>query len=206
MKEKKKRIFVKTILCLIYSVIMAILFICSFRLYQEKEEIRPITEIDNIEEYTYITIDKMSEKFAFSEETNLGFHFVKENENYYVIAINENEISTYQSIIDYTYEKTTKEPDTIRAFGYLVQMKDYNKQLAIDNMNQFVKEEIKEEDYEKVFSNFYLDTTREKQEEFNIILFGSVFLLFLVVVLLILTIIDKDKIVDTIVEEEKEET
>lgn len=200
MKEKKKRIIVKTILCLIYTLILAILFICSFRLYKEKEEIRSIKEIDNIEEYTYITIDKMSEKFAFSEKTNLGFHFVMEKDDLYVIAINENEISTYQAIIDYTNEKTTKKPDTIRVFGYLVEMKDHTKQLAMDNLNSFVKEEKNEIQ----LSDIYLDTTREKHEDFNIILFGSVFLLFLVVVLLVLTIIDKDKIVDTIIEEEKE--
>lgn len=199
MKEKKKRIIIKTILCLIYIAIMGILFICSFRLYQEKEEIRSIKEIESIEEYTYITIDKMSETFALKEETNLGFHFVLDKDNLYVIAINENEISTYQPIIDYTYEKTTKKPDSIKVFGYLAEMKDHTKLLALNNVDNFI------ENKEITLSDNYLDTTKEKHEEFNIILFGSVFLLFLVVVLLILTIIDKDKIVDTFLEDEKEE-
>jgi len=207
MKEKKKRIIIKTILCLIYLMVMGILFVCSFKLYQEKEEIRPIEEIENIEEYTYITIEKMSEKFALREETNLGYHFVMDKDKIYVIAINENEIDTYQAIIDYTNEKTTKKPDSIRVFGYPMLIKDLTKQMALERINDFIKskEKITEENYDEIVTNIYLDTTKEKHEEFNIILLASVFLLFLVLVLLILTIIDKDKIIDTIMEEEKEE-
>ena len=62
-------------------------------------------EVESVEDYTYITIHKMSEKFAYYEETNIGLHFVIEKEvtgqwRTYIIAIDENKYNEYKEIID----------------------------------------------------------------------------------------------------------
>ena len=205
MKEKKKRVIVKSILCLVYLIILGILLFGSFKLYQDKEEIRPFSEIESSEEYTYITINKMSDKFYYLKEDNIGYHYTLDKDNLYIIAINENELDTYKSIMDYTNGKTKKKPDSEKVYAYPVPVEDKVKEEAIKNIKSFTDIEITEENYEEHFTNMVLDTTKEKKEDFNIILFLTLFLSFLVFVLLFLTIIDKDKIVDSMLEEEKEE-
>ena len=83
----------------------------KFHLHKEKDKIIPWSDVKSLEDYTYIDIYKMSEKFAYYKETNTGIHFVIEKEDTgiwhtYLIAINENQLSEYQAIIDYTYNRT----------------------------------------------------------------------------------------------------
>ena len=213
-KVKRKRVFVKTILCLVYLGIMAILFTCSYRLYRENKKILSWNEVESVEDYTYFDISRMSEKFAESKKENIGYHFVTIQEdqdgwNTYIVAINENEYQTYKSIIAYMYERTDKKPDSIRVYGYPTIIKDEIKELAISNISAFIPSDteivIDTENYEQYLTNCYLNTTKEKKDDFNVILCISLFLLFIVFVLFVLTIIDKDKIVDSLSEEEKEE-
>ena len=78
-KEKKKRerhIAIKLFLCIVYSIIITILFVCSYHLYQVKNIILPWEEVKSTKDYTYIDISKMSEKFAFSKAT---YRFVDMN-------------------------------------------------------------------------------------------------------------------------------
>ncbi len=211
-KTKESRIAIKIFLCLVYLVMITIVFVCSYNLFEKKEEILPWSEVKTVEDYTYIEVSKMSEKFAYNEETNIGMHFVIEVEDTglwhtYLMAINENEYDEYKAIIDYTYERTEKKPDTIKAYGYPKVTEEDIKELAIKNIVNFVpaenEVEITKENYEEYLTNCFLDTTEEKKEVFSYTLLASLLLLFLVIVLLFLTIIDKDKIVDTL-DREKE--
>ena len=212
-KEKKKenRLMIKMFLCLIYLIIMTILFVCSYKLYQTEHQILPWSEVESTEDYAYMEITKMSEKFAFSEESNIGLHFVIVEEetgqwHTYIVAINEKDYDDYKDMIDYTYGRREKAPDSIKIFGYPVIIEQDMKELAIQNLPNFVPAEneieITFDNYEKYLTNSYLDTTKEKKEEFNVILCISLFLLFMVILLLILTIMDKDKIVDSLEKEE----
>ena len=104
---------------------MVILMVGCYYLYKEKQKITPWSEAENVEEYSYLDISKMSEKFAFDEENNVGIHFAIEIEktgvwHTYLVAINENEYEDYKAIIDYTYGRTTKVPDKKRVYGYPV--------------------------------------------------------------------------------------
>ena len=207
-KSKRKTIIMKLFISTIYLIIMTVLFVCSYDMFRQKQTILPWQEAESIEDYSYIDISKMSEKFAFYEENNIGLHFIIEEENTglwhtYIIAINEKDYNTFKPIIDYTYERIEQKPEKIRVYGYPVIVDEKIKELAIKNLTNFLpaenEVEITNENYEEYLSNSYLDTTQEKKEEFNIILCISLLLLFIVFVLFILTIIDKKK------EEEVEE-
>ena len=207
-KSKRKTIIMKLFISTIYLIIMTVLFVCSYDMFRKKQTILPWQEAESIEDYSYIDISKMSEKFAFYEENNIGLHFIIEEENTglwhtYIIAINEKDYNTFKPIIDYTYERIEQKPEKIRVYGYPVIVDEKIKELAIKNLTNFLpaenEVEITNENYEEYLSNSYLDTTQEKKEEFNIILCISLLLLFIVFVLFILTIIDKKK------EEEVEE-
>lgn len=206
-KINEKRIAIKLFFCLIYLIIITILSVCSYKLFEQKKDIIPWSEVENIEDYTYIDIYKMSEKFAYYEETNIGIHFIIEKENTglwhtYLVAINENDYDKYKKIIDYTYERTTDTPEPIRVYGYPVIANEEIKSLAIKNISNFVPAEneviINEENYDTYLTNSYLDTTKDKQDKFSILLFLSLTLLFTVIALLLVTIFDKDKIVNNI--------
>lgn len=211
MKRKKKinekRLVIKMVVCLVYLAIITILFVGSYQLFQEKKDVVPWDEVENVDERTYIEIYKMSEKFAYYQESNVGIHFVIEQESTglwhtYIIAIDESDYNKYKDIIDYSYERTTEVPEPIRAYGYPVIANQEIKNLAIKNIPNFVPAEnevkITEENYETYLTNSYLDTTKGQKDRFNIILCISLMLLFTVIVLLIITIFDKDKLVDNI--------
>lgn len=208
------RFAIKMFMCLVYLMIITILFVCSYRIFEEKKEVVPWSDVETVEDYTYITINKMSEKFAYYQDTNVGIHFVIEKESTglwhtYLIAINENDYNKYKAIIDYTYERTTTIPKPIKVYGYPVITNDEIKNLAIKNIKNFVPAEnevqITNENYDTYLTNSYLDTTRSKENKFNIILFISLLLLLIVIVLLIATIFNKDKIVDNIDEKLEED-
>jgi hypothetical protein len=209
-RHTEKRLAIKMFVCLVYLIIITILFVCSYRLFEEKKDITPWSEVETVDEYTYIDVYKMSEKFAYFEETNVGIHFVIEKEttglwHTYLIAINENDYDKYKAIIDYTYERTTEVPDPVRVYGYPVIVSNELKSLAIKNITNFVPAEnevtISEDNYETYLTNSYLDTTKSRTEKFSVVLCISLMLLFTVIGLLIITFLDKDKLVDNIDDE-----
>ena len=141
------------------------------------------------------------------KETNVGIHFIIEKEetglwHTYLIAINEDDYHNYADIIDYTYERTDKIPKPKRVYGYPVITSEELKQLAIKNIENFVPAEnevkITEDNYEAYLTNSYLDTTKSKEDRFSTLLFISLMLLFMVIALFIMTLLDKDRIVNKV--------
>lgn len=203
-KEKtEKRLAIKLGLSIVYLIVITILFVCSYKLFQAKYYAKPWGEVESVDEYSYIIVSRMSEKFAYYEKENIGIHFVIEKEDTgvwhtYLIAIDENEYDKYKEIIDYTYERTKEEPKPLKVYGYPEIIKTDLKNLAIKNIVNFVPSEneitITEDNFETYITNSYLDTTKEKQDYFSIILFITLILLFVMIALFIFTIFDKDKL------------
>lgn len=200
----EKRLVFKTFICLVYLIVITILVVCIYQLYQEKEEVLSWSEAESVEDYTYINVSKMSEKFAYYENSNKEIHFVIEEEetgqwHTYLIAIDEGDYAKYQDIIDYTYERTTEVPTPIKVYGYPVVIDDELKQLAIQNIVNFVPSEnevvITDENFNTYLTNSYLDTTLPREERFSPVLFLVIVILILVILMFILTIFDQDKLV-----------
>lgn len=203
-KLYEKRLIFKTFICLIYLIVITILVVCIYQLYHEKEKILPWSSADSVEDYTYITISKMSEKFAYYENSKKEIHFVIEEEDTgqwhtYLVAIDEDDYSKYKDIIDYTYERTTEVPEPVKVYGYPVVIDDELKQLAIQNITNFVPAEnevvITNDNFNTYLTNSYLDTTLPRQEKFSFALFLVIVILIIVVLMFILTILDQDKVV-----------
>lgn len=202
-KINVKRLTIKLILCVIYFIIITILLVGSYKQFEKEKEIIPWNEVETTEEYSYIEISKMSEKFAYYENKNIGLHFVIETDektgiwHTYVIAINEKYYNNYKKIIDYSYERTTEVPDKIKVYGYPTIMSDELKQMIVKNIGNFLPAEnqtvIDIDNMEEYLTNSYLDTTVEKKDEFNVILFITLLLLFSMIGLLIYTIFAKEK-------------
>ena len=203
-KLYEKRLVFKTFICLIYLIVITILVVCIYQLYHEKEKVLPWSEAESVEDYTYITISKMSEKFAYYENSKKEIHFVIEEEDTgqwhtYLVAIDEDDYSKYKDIIDYTYERTTEVPEPVKVYGYPVVIDDELKQLAIQNITNFVPAEnevvITNDNFNTYLTNSYLDTTLPRQEKFSFALFLVIVILIIVVLMFILTILDQDKVV-----------
>lgn len=206
-KKSEKRLVIKLILCLIYVIAITVLSVCAYKLYKQKEEIKPWEQIADVNEYSYIEVSKMSEKFAYYSTNKKSIHFVIEKEDTgqwhtYLIAINDSDYSKFKDIIDYTYERTTEEPAPIKVYGYPVIINDELKDLAIQNISNFIPAEnevvITKENFEQYLTNSYLDTTLERKENFSIPLFMVLLMDFIMLGLLVFTIFDKDKIVDDV--------
>ena len=64
-KWYEKRLIFKSFVCLIYLIVITILIVCIYQLYNEKEEILSWSQVESVDDYSYITISRMSEKFAY---------------------------------------------------------------------------------------------------------------------------------------------
>lgn len=203
-KWYEKKLVFKTFICLIYLIVITILVVCIYQLYEDKKEILPWSEAQTVEDYTYITISKMSEKFAYYEKSNKEIHYVIEEEDTgqwhtYLVAIDASEYDKYKAIIDYTYERTDVVPEPVKVYGYPVVIDDELKELAIQNITNFVPAEnevvITNENFDTYLTNSYLDTTVSQKENFSVILCLVIVILVIVILLFILTIFDRDKVV-----------
>lgn len=199
----EKRFAIKLILCSAYLIVITILSVCSYKIYTEKQAVKSWSEVSSPEEYAYIKVSKMSEKFAYYSTSKKSIHFVIEQEETgawytYLIAIKDSDYSKFEDIIDYTYERTDKVPKPVKVYGYPVVINDELKQLAIKNIVNFLPVEneivITEENFNEYLTNSYLDTTIEREEDFSSVLFVSLLMLFIMIVLFFITIFDKEKI------------
>lgn len=178
---KEKNILIKIFLCSIYLIMITILVVCFIHMYEQKT-----VYFSENKSYSYIEVSKMSEQFAYDKKTNTGFHFVIDTEDKtYIIAIKEKDYNKYKNIIDYSYNKIEKQPDTIKIYGYpIVTNKKLNK-LANDNIEKFSNNKIQNEKY-------YLDSTTKKNNNIIVKIFIIVATLLLIV-LFFLTLFDKGK-------------
>lgn len=201
--SKEKRFAIKLLLCSVYLIIITILSVCSYKIYTDKQDVKSWSDVSNAEEYSYIKVSKMSEKFAYYSTNKKSIHFVIEEEETgawytYLIAIKDSDYSKYEDIIDYTYERTDKKPKPVKVYGYPVVINDELKQLAIKNVVNFLPVEneivITEENFNEYLTNSYLDTTIEREEDFSSVLFISLLMLFIMIILFFITIFDKEKI------------
>jgi len=201
---KYQRLVFKSFICLGYLIVITILVVCIYQLYEEKKEILPWSEAQTVDDYSYITISKMSERFAYYEKSNKEIHFVIEEEDTglwhtYLVAIDADDYDKYKPIIDYTYERTKEVPKPIKVYGYPVVIDDELKQLAIKNITNFVPVEnevvITNENFNTYLTNSYLDTTVSQRDEFSFVLFIVIVIFIVVILMFILTILDRDKVV-----------
>ncbi len=206
-RKKRIRMLVKTFLCCIYLLISFVLIFCSFRLYEKDKEIIKWKDVETTKQYSTLTISQMSEAFAVIKEEDIQFHFVIEQENEkvwhtYLIAIKPSDYAKYKPIIDYTYERVKTKQNPITIYGYPVKIPNKIKDLAIKNIKNFVPIENKvvltEKNFEQYLTDTYLDTTKEKQKDLNYFIIILLLMSFVLLVLTIFTIFDKDKIVDEV--------
>ncbi len=206
-KNKSFRFLIKMSLCLIYFVVACILAYCAFHLYTE--EIKPIKweNASNTRDYTYIDIDKMSEKFA-TIDGRKDIHFIIDEEkktglwHIYLLAIEEKDYKKYKKVIDYSYGRVKERPKAVRVYGYPVAISTDLKQLTIKNYKNFVsfenEVELTLENFNEYLTNTYLDSTKEQVHNFNWFVVILMVLDLVLFVLIIVTILDKDKLVDEV--------
>lgn len=199
---KDKNILIKLFLCSVYLIIITILIVGSYHMFKDKQKEVYFSDSESVNDYSYINIYKMSEKFAYYKESNIGIHFVIDKEetgqwHTYIIAIDEKDYDKYKNIIDYSYNRIKEEPKPIKVYGYPVIVSKKLKELTISNIDKFVPKDneikIKKDNYEEYLTNSYLDTTIEKKDTFNIALCASLITILLLIILFFITLFDKGK-------------
>ncbi len=195
-----KRIILKLILVIIYSSIIGILVYSSFELFKEDRKIIEWKDVEKTDQYTYLEFDQMSE--AFAKVGDKQIHFVREKEktgawHTYLIAIKTADYEKYKANIDYTYNRTEVVPQSIKVYGYPVEIPDKIKELAIKNITKFVPVEneikIDNNNFEDYLTNTYLDTTIEKQESTNYYIVVLLLIALVIFIVLIYTVFERDK-------------
>ena len=102
-KINEKKLVIKFLLCLIYLLIITVLFYSSYRLYEQKHDVMSWSDVKTNEDYSYINVSKMSEKFAYYEQADKEIHFVIEEEetgvwHTYLIAIRPKDYKKYKKL------------------------------------------------------------------------------------------------------------
>ena len=194
-KKTEKRVTMKMLLCILYLIVITVLFVCAYSVFKDKEKTIPWDKVTTADQYAYIDISQMSEKFAYFSDSKKQIHFVIEKEDTglwhtYLIAINEEDYNQYKDIIDYTYQRTDKVPEKKRVYGYPVIINSDLKRLAINNITNFIPAEnevvITNENFNEYLTNSYLDVTNDKKDSFNFILMIILLMIFIVIVLFII--------------------
>lgn len=195
----KNKILYKIILCLIYILIIGVLFYSAFLLFTEEDKTFAWKDAKKTNQYTYLEITQMSEAFAKIEDKQ--FHFVMEKESTgkwhtYLVAIKKEDYNKYKKIIDYTYERIKEQPEPIIMYGYPLEIPKEIKKLSIENITKFVpienKIKITEKNYEKYLTNTYLDTTKEKTHAFNYYVLTLLLIALVILIIIIYTIFEKN--------------
>ena len=206
-ERREQKLAIKLLLCLLYLIVITILFVASYSIYKSNNNIISFNKVKKTNDYSYIKASYMSDKFAYYKESNIGIHYVKEIEetgkwHIYIVAINEDNISKYQKLIDYSNGKIKEEVKPIKLYGYPVLTNDKLKELTIKHINEVLPKEnevvINNDNYNYYLTNCYLDTTQVKSEDFNPILFISLLLILIMIFLMIYTFSDNNKIVKRI--------
>ncbi len=206
-KKTEKRVTMKMLLCILYLIVITVLFVCAYSVFKDKEKTIPWDKVTTADQYAYIDISQMSEKFAYFSDSKKQIHFVIEKEDTglwhtYLIAINEEDYNQYKDIIDYTYQRTDKVPEKKRVYGYPVIINSDLKRLAINNITNFIPAEnevvITNENFNEYLTNSYLDVTNDKKDSFNFILMIILLMIFIVIVLFILTATSKNEPTDDV--------
>lgn len=201
-KINEKKLVIKFLLCLIYLLIITVLFYSSYRLYEQKHDVMSWSDVKTNEDYSYINVSKMSEKFAYYEQADKEIHFVIEEEetgvwHTYLIAIRPKDYKKYKAIIDYTYERNLDKPDPIKVYGYPVIIEDDLKNLAIKNIKNFIPKEnevsITTDNFNEYLTNSYLDTTVKRVDKFNIYTTITFFFMAVMIILFIYTMFAKEE-------------
>lgn len=206
-RKKKLRFIIKILLCFTYLLIGFILVFCAYKLYEKDQEITSWAAVENTNQYSYIEVSQMSEAFAVIKKNQKQIHFVIEQEkdkswHTYLVAIKKSDYKKYKNIIDYTYERVQEKPKVLKIYGYPVKVSNNIKLLAIKNIKNFVPIEnqvvLTESNFEKYLTDTYLDTTQPKNHHLNYIVITLLLMTVVLFVLIIFTILDKDKIVDEV--------
>lgn len=201
------RLTVKIILCLLYLLVIVILFTSAYRLFEKDKVILSWNKVKSTNDYTYIKVSQMSEAFAKIKGTDKNIHFVIEKEKNgqwytYLVAINKKDYNKYKNIIDYSYERIKEKPKRLKVYGYPRKTNSNIKKIAIRQIKNFVpienKTVINEKNFEKYMTNTYLDTTIKKSRSVNYIIVMLLVLALILMGLIFFTLFDRDKIVDEV--------
>ena len=195
---KEKRLEKKLFIICIESICLFLLIIVGLKSY--KDNLKEVSFDHSNNEYSYINVSSMSEKFAYDKDKDVGKHFVIEKEetgkwHIYIIAIKESTYSKYKNIIDASYERISIKPKPIKVYGYPSKTSTSLKSIALRNVSNFIprenKVEINENNYETYLTDSYLDTTIDKKSPITINIIFIIILTVLETIILIDTIVDK---------------
>ena len=100
------------------------------------------------------------------------------------------------------YGRVKDKPESIRVYGYPTMIGRNLKGLTIKNYKNFVsfenQVELNLENFDEYLTNTYLDSTRKQEKNFNWIVVILMVLDFALLVLIVVTILDKDRLVDEV--------
>ena len=203
MPKKKLRLYTKIFFCIVYLLVMGILFFSAYKLYMNDKKEVAWDKVISTTNKTSLTISKMSEAFAKIDNKQIHFVIVEDkNKVYrsYLIAISKKDYKKYKPIIDYSYERIKEKQKPLIVKGYPQIISKKLKELTLKNYKNFLpndnKVKLSEKNFDKYITNTYLDTTIKKVEKTNYIVITLLVLIVLLFILLLLTLIDRDMIVN----------
>ncbi len=206
-KNNSYRPLIKMIVCIIHIIVIVILAFCSFRIYQSSDKVVNFSDTESVDKYVYLDVSEMSKKVAEIDNGKKQLHFVIEKLNNgkwytYLTAINKDDVKKFKSMIEYSETSTDKVPKKIRIYGYKRKITSDIKNKALKNADTFFSNEKKKglsnNNFEKYFTNYYLDSTVKKHHSFNYFMLILMLMLVVLFITLILVIFDKDKLVDEV--------
>ena len=180
-KLKLKKNIVNDIIITILLVVMLILFSFAVYIYNSNYEI-DYYKLDS-NEYSYITINRMSNTFAKINGKEL--RFAEDKFNIYIIAVDSSD-KKWKNLID------KDNTESVKTYVMPIKSSKKIKSLAQKNISKFIDFDKNVNDYDESVMNYYLDTTVKKYHKFNYVV-SILFLISMVIIGTILKLIIKNK-------------
>ena len=199
--EKDRKISIKLLLAILYLIIIFILFVSAFSIYKDENRIINFNNVKTTEDYSYILVDKLSDKFAYYNDQKIGMYFARAKEptgtwHAYIVAIKDSDINNYKTLMKKDNVKTKK------IYGYPILINDELKTIALNHINDFlpVENEVKitNDNFTNYLTNSYLDTTTAYKKPFSYSLLLTMLLLLTVIIIMIYKIYEDNKIVKVV--------
>ena len=180
-KLKLKKSIINNIVIIVLLVVMLIHFSFAVYIYNINYEVDYYKA--GSKEYSYITINRVSDTFAKINTKEL--HLAEDKNNIYIIAIDSSD-KKWKNII---YKDNTK---SLKVYVMPIKSSKKIKLLAEKNITKFISYDKKVDDYDNILTNYYLDTTVKKYHKFNYVV-SILFLLSLVIIGTVLELEIKNK-------------
>jgi len=194
-RKPNKRLHIILIVLMVITIIGGLLgyLLAKNQISNDKENIQTFNPFSAESNYSKLTPEYLSDKFATEYDDSVNYLFaIDKDNNSYIVAVKAKDMDQYKDLINYTYSTTGNAPAAVTLQGTPRKIDSEITDLAVDSFNTFCDSDVvNTSNFNSVFGDYYLDTTQLPSGNYT---FMSVCIfLFLVCAFIYIYLMDRER-------------